>query len=63
MTKTKLLIEVYEAGLYIYINNNNKKLVIYQCNAWDKISSYFLIKEEYIDINIFFNIIKKLIEN
>jgi hypothetical protein len=63
MTKTKLLIEVYEAGLYIYINNNNKKLVIYQCNAWDKISSYFLIKKEYIDINIFFNIIKKLIEN
>jgi len=40
-----------------------KKLVIYQCNAWDKISSYFLIKKEYIDINIFFNIIKKLIEN
>jgi len=32
--------------LYIYINNNNNnKLVIYYCNAWGKMSSFFLIKK------------------
>jgi hypothetical protein len=54
-----------KVDLYIYIinNNNNNNQLFTSVMLGARFQVFFNKKKEYMDINIFFNIIKKLIEN